>query len=255
MRTPARVFLAAILFSVYSDTAIALDIPEVGYSALPKLAAAAESFVPPGWEIEVKQEGDLNTDGLKDLLLVLRASDPANIVNNDPGSPGERSIDTNPRLLAVAFARKEGGYVLALECRELIPRHDNPTIDDPFGHADIAEGAVRVGLHLWANAGTWYTSDTTFIFEYRGKAFRLVGYEDYTTKRNTGQTWELKLDFVACKAELTVGSFSDEDVEDRTYQKTLPRAPLMAIEDLGCGWDYYPEPRDQSWWGLGDDPE
>jgi hypothetical protein len=251
----ARASLSTLFLIARIALAGAYDIPEAVYPSLPKTADSAERFVPSGWGIEVEEKGDLNGDRRPDLLLVLRQEDQANIVLNDPMSPGAREWDANPRILAVALALKKGGYELALQNDEFIPRYDNPCIDDPFGFADISEGMMRIGLHLWANAGTWYTSDTAFVFRYSGRAFRLARYESYTTKRNTGETWDLAVDYASRKASLTLGSFSDDEVEDRAYEKPLPRSALSAIGELGCGWDYYPEQADMSWWGIEEDPE
>lgn len=251
MKALARASISTALFLAGAALAGAYDIPEAVYPTLPKSADSAELFVPAGWEIEVREEGDLNGDRRPDLLLVLRQADPANVIDNDPASPGENEWDANPRILAVAFALQKGGYELALENVELIPRYDNPCIDDPFGFADISEGMLRVGLHLWANAGTWYASSTVFAFRYSGKAFRLARYECDTYKRNTGESWDLVLDYASRKASLTVGAPSEEEqAEDETYEKRLPRSPLTAIGELGCGWDYYPEQSDLSWWGI-----
>lgn len=255
VRAVARVSLFAGLLVVGVHLATALEVPEAAYPALPKVAASGAGFVPEGWKCEIQAEGDLNRDGLPDLLLVLRQDNPANVVANDPDRLGESEIDTNPRILAVAFARKGGDYELSLENHDFIPRYDTPTIDDPFGSAELSDGTIRIGLHYWANAGSWYTDDTTYIFTYRDNAFRLVGYRDYTTKRNTGETWEVSIDYLAHTAEMTLGSFSDDDVETKSYQKPLPDSPLMTIEQLGGGWDSRPEQTELSWWGLDDGGE
>lgn len=123
-------------------------------------------------------------------------------------------------------------------------------IDDPFGMAEIADGKARIGLHLWANAGTWYTSDSVFTFSYSSKAFRLVAYSNSTTKRNTGETWDLDLDYVARRARMTIGDFTSDEAEDRTYERKLPRSRPRSIEEIGPGWDFCPEQSDLSWWGL-----
>ena len=250
MRASVYLSFFAGLLILGLDRVNAFEVPEVSFPALPKLAPSPEGFVPQGWMIETQSVGDLNGDKLPDLLLVLRQDDPANVVANDHASPGVPTLDTNPRILAAAFRTKGGGYQLILENHDFIPRYDTPTIDDPFGRAEIADGAVSIGLHFWANAGSWYTDDTDFIFKFRDSAFRLVGYRDFTTKRNTGQTWELDVDYLKREAVMTLGSFSDDEVADKTYRKSLPTPPLPTIEELGSGWDFQPDERDLSWWGL-----
>ena len=250
MKVPSRASVSAILLLALIAPAFSYDIPEAVYPSLPVSAGSAEAFVPAGWAIEVMEKGDLNKDGRDDLLLVFKGDDPGNIIANDPESPGANEWDANPRILAVAFALKKGGYGLVLQSDEFLPRHEDPCLDDPFGGAEIADGAIKIRFHLWANAGTWYTSDSSFTFRYRDKAFRLVAYANYTTKRNTGETWDLGLDYVARKATMTIGDFSSDDVEDKTYTKRLPRVRLQTIEEAGPGWDFYAEQSDVSWWGI-----
>ncbi len=241
-------FLCAFLFP-----AIAYEIPEVAFPTLPETAGSAEAFVPPLWGIEVLEKGDLNADGRDDLLFVLKGGDPASMMTNDPASPGMAEWDANPRILAVAFAQENGSYRLALESDEFLPRHEVPFIDDPFGGAEIADGYIRIYLHYWANAGSWYTSDSVFAFGFLDGAFRLIAYSNYTTKRNTGETWDLALDYLAGSATLTIGSFSDDEAGERDYERSFPAGQLTALGEIGPGWDFYPEQSDLSWWGIGED--
>lgn len=253
MKAPIRASLSTLFLLALLVPFFSYEIPEAVYPVLPETAASPEAFIPEGWAIEVMEKGDLNKDGRDDILLVLKGDDPANFIANDPDSPGVDEWDANPRILLVAFAVKKGGYRLVLQSDDFLPRHEDPCIDDPFGGATIADGAIEIGLHLWANAGTWYTSDSKLVFRYRDKAFRLVAYSNYTTKRNTGETWELGVDYVSRKAEMTVGNFSSDEVEDKTFEKRLPRAPLRTLEEIGPGWDFYAEQADISWWGIEED--
>jgi hypothetical protein len=245
-----RMMVTAALILASLGRAAALEAPEAQYPELPRWSASAVDFVPPGWVTEVGSEGDLNGDKRPDLLLVLKQNDPSFILSNEPDSPGTAEVDANPRVVVVAFARKAGGYDLVLENREFIPRHEDPTIDDPFGYAEIADGAFKIGLHYWANAGSWYTSSRAFVFKYQEKAFRLVALTDYTTKRNTGQSWDLSLDYAKRRATMVAGSPSNDHIEEKKLQKALPREKPLRIEDLGCGWDFEPEQRQLDWWGL-----
>ena len=106
---------AAVALSLLATVAVAqeLVIPPVAYPVLVRSAPTADAFVPKGWRLEHKALGDLNKDGLPDLVLVLRALDPANIIDNK--GLGPRRFDTNPRLLVVAFAKPDGGYRRVLQ--------------------------------------------------------------------------------------------------------------------------------------------
>jgi hypothetical protein len=248
--------LSCALFSIALSFAFLVpantyEIIEAVYPTVPETADSPEAFVPEGWAIEVMEKGDLNKDKRDDLLLVLKETNPDNMMTNEPDSPGMHEWDANPRILAVAFALKMGGYKLVFQNNDILPRHDDPCIDDPFGGASIVDGAIQIGYHFWANAGSWYTSGTWFTFRYQHGGFLLVAYTNYTTKRNTGESWDLKLDYLSRKAEMTVGSFSSDDEEEvKTYTRKLPPDSLVPIEQVSAINGFYPEQTDLAWWGI-----
>src|SRR5688500_10551792 len=96
------VLLLALLF-VSSHAMAQLDIPEVRYPRLTRQATTAAGFVPSGWMLEKIQRGDLNGDGAADLAMVLRQNDARNVISNTEGL-GVETLNTNPRILAVALA-------------------------------------------------------------------------------------------------------------------------------------------------------
>ena len=99
-------------------------LPPVRIPALPQDAVDARAFAPPGWILQIQAAGDLNGDGRPDLVFVLHETDKRNILH-DAGS-GSEPLDTNPRILAVAFAKPDGGYQLVAQNSQLIPRRDSP---------------------------------------------------------------------------------------------------------------------------------
>jgi hypothetical protein len=120
-----------------------LVIPPVTYPALARNGPSPEVFVPAGWRIETRLSGDLNGDGRDDIFLVLRANDPRNIIDAR-GQGGPEKFDTNPRILAVAFANAAGGYDLALENHTLIARTTYPGEQDPLDPNGVQEGGVEI---------------------------------------------------------------------------------------------------------------
>lgn len=254
MAFPSRAIYFFCSMVLTGIPAFTYEIPEVVYPNLPEAAPSTEAFVPAGWGIEVLDEGDLNHDGLDDLLLVLKEEDPANILTNEPMSPGVDEWDANPRILAIAFAQAEGGYTLVLQNNDFLPRHEDPCIDDPLGGAEIDEGTIQIMFHFWANAGSWYTSSTKYTFKYLEESFHLVAYANFTYKRNTGQSWDIELDYVLGTGEITLGGHSiDDEEEEKTYVKELPAEPFLTLEAIASDPYYYPEQLDLSWWGLSEE--
>ncbi len=219
-----------------------LAIPDATYPPLARQAAAAEGFVPKGWVLETQASGDLNQDGVADLALVVRQNDPKNIVEN-PGL-GANPLDTNPRILAVAFRNGAGGdYVLGAENHTLIPRHTDPVMDDPFGDKGltIERGNLRVNLSLWLSAGGWDMSGITYTLRHRNGRLELIGYDRSTTNRSSLDTTDVSVNYLTGKMKITTGN-SNSDKPGKVTWKTLPRRSPPSIADIGDGLEFDPQP-------------
>lgn len=235
-------FGSLILVTLLAPTAAAaqeLAIPEVDYPSLPATGARAEGFVPAGWRIDAREEGDLNGDGAADLALVLRGRDPANVLGND--GLGGPQIDTNPRILAVAL-RESGGYRLVVQNHRLIPRHTDPILEDPFDPAGealkIERGTLKLSLIRFANAGGWDAGGTAFTFRWQDGALRLIGFDWDNVRRNTGETTEVSINFLTGRMRLTTGRLESDRQQVRWSR--IPAGPLLTIDQIGDGLDFDP---------------
>jgi len=212
--------------------------PPVAFPTIPAQGQTKADFVPKGWVVEKENQGDLNKDGVADLLLVLRMNDPKNVVKNDGLGPDE--LDTNPWMLVVAFAGKAAKkYSLALASHTLIPRHINPVMDDPLEDAGIVKGTVRISLVMFMSAGSWYTSQVKFTFRYQDGCFKLIGYDSTEAKRNTGETSTVSVNYLTRKAKISEGNFENDD--ETVSWKTVRKPNLLCIDAIGDGLEFNPE--------------
>jgi len=221
------------ILSIGSALAQELVIPPAVYPTPAATAANAAGFAPAGWAVEAQAEGDLNADSVADLVFVLHQTDAANVIKNTDGL-GVPEIDTNPRMLAVAF-RNGDLYALALENHALIPRYDSPTIDDPFDKEDglaIARGAFSVTLHLFANAGGWDAGSTKFTFRYQNGRFELIGWDSDMVTRNSGVVTKQSANFSTGVLETRLGSIENDK---ETLKKRKLSMGLLPIDKVGDG--------------------
>ena len=221
---------AVLLFPVFVLSAStcraqkSFTVPSVAIPHLPLAAADAQGFTPAGWKVQTQEAGDLNGDGRPDLAFVLHEADPKLVLRN--GALGTRELDTNPRILAVAFAQPEGGYKLAAQNSTLIPRSVRPDQEDNFdeeGSLHVARGAFSVKLHYFSSAGGWDTGSTAFTFRWQNNRFELIGV--------------LREIFAVSDVVLvTAGSISGGPSKSRSF--ALPKKPLRTLDDVGDGMEF-----------------
>ena len=239
MRQHLSLFAVAAALAFAGAAQADITIPKVDYPALPRQAKSAEGFAPPGWKIEKVVSGDLNGDGAPDLVMVLKDADPKNSIKND--GLGSDPFDTNPRILAVAFARKDGGYDLVVENHLLIPRPTATNLEDflsESGGVSVKNGSLRVALYLFADAGGWDMGTTTYTFRWTGGGFRLIGYDNVDTQRNTGQVTTISINYSTGKMITTTGR-----IDRKATRSVTAKAPASpgGFDQVGDGMAFDPQ--------------
>ncbi|MEN5205151.1 hypothetical protein ABE473_11890 [Stenotrophomonas sp. TWI700] len=231
--------LTPLLLTALTASAQELRIPPVDYPVLPARATTAKGFLPTGWRIEEQLSGDLNGDQREDLVLVLRQQDPRNIVEHD--GFGISPLDSNPRMLAIAFAGPAGGYTLAAQNHTLITRHEAPNLSDVFEDGpgvSIVRGTLRTTLFFFSNAGSWSTGSASFTFRWQDGAFALIGYDNSSMMRNSGHTESLSINYATRRVRHTEGSIDSD--EDSVRWETLTSPRRWTLDTVGDGSAFEP---------------
>ena len=233
-------FIGCATFAPAQDE---LVIPDVKIPALAHTGKTAADFTPPGWMVQIQAAGDLNGDGLPDLAFVLHDTDRRNIIQNRSGF-GVDSLDTNPRILAIALHNATGdAYALALQNSTLIPRYEAPNLDDNFdtesddGALTIARGAFTVSLHYFANAGSWDTGNASLTFRLQNNRFELIGFSNENLHRGTGIETDTSANYSTGKLKIVKGS---DTTPTRTVWKPLKSARHLTIDQVGDGMEFQP---------------
>ena len=212
------------------------NVPHVTFPKLAATAANAAGFVPKGWKLDHAQKGDLNEDGVDDLMFVLLDDDPKNIVSIEtaPSNP----VNTNPYMLAVAFGDKAGGgYRLALQNHELIPRPLETPFDELYTKdgTKIENGGFTVALYRFGST----IHVPKFRFRFQHEKFELIGFDSVSHDRNGSAVIETSVNYLSGKAEIKTGVI-ENDATKSTFKK-LKSMRLLTLDEIGDGARFEPD--------------
>lgn len=177
-------------------------------------------FVPAGWTLYDKVEGDLNGDGVADSALVIQAANPANVFEN-PDGLGAARYDANARILLVVMSDPEGPYRLVGRDDEVIPNRYSAVIDDPYSDLLIEDGKLMLMLNFWASAGSWMTSSHTFRFRWDGTEMEVIGYDFTEVHRGSGELKQVSVNFLTNRKSELLGRI-DDDVASEAWSGISP---------------------------------
>ena len=146
--------------------------------ATPKTAESPADFVPSGYVVVQKIEGDLNKDDQADSVLIIKGTNKAKFVENEHRG----TLDRNRRGIIIAL-KNEDGYELALENRDCFSseNEDGGVYFSPELGVFIEKGNLRVH-YFHGRYGFW-----AYKFRYQNSDFELIGYD---SEQNRGPITE-----------------------------------------------------------------
>ncbi len=214
------------------------EIPPVAYPAIAQTAATPAEFIPKGWKQVQLAQGDLNRDGKPDFAMVMRMDSAANRIASS-WAPEDR-YDTNPWMLIAAF-RDGAGYTLALSDHQLIPRHENPNADEEFDEIKVANGNLKVVMHLFMSAGGWEMGGTAYTFRWQDGGFKLIGFDRDEVHRGSGAMTEVSINYLTGRKLLKTGTIESDD--HKTQELRIESRPLIDLTAIGDGLMFDPDER------------
>ena len=204
-------------------------------------------FVPKNWKIIAKAEGDLNTDRIADLVLVIEDTKKKNIVSND--GLGESILNTNPRLLLVLFKNNKNKFYLDEKNKINIPSEgnlENPCLEDPFLSSkgiEITKGLLKLSLRYWLSCGSWEININDYTFRLKNNQFELIGYDTFSLHRASGEINRSSYNFLTKKKSFTteenISTSPEEEKPITQWSKVISKTKLTFSnieKDPDFGW-------------------
>ena len=165
----------------------------------PTKAKTVNDFIPKGWKEILTTNGDLNKDKLEDTVIVIEKDDVL----------GPDYLNLNPRILLVLFKQKDGTYILASKNDKGFIQsendEENPTLMDTLTGISIKNNTLRINFDYFLSAGSYSASQTIFTFRFQNNRFELIGLDNNSFMRNSGEQEEFSINFSTNKIKTTTG--------------------------------------------------
>lgn len=194
--------------------------------ALKQQGTSAEQIVPKGWE-HSEAEGDLNKDGIKDLVVLAKPNFKENMQTRDDGY----EYNFNPYILAIYFGQAEGGFKQWKQYEDMFePDSEWSSVDVDI---EITErGTLNISPDHFASAGSYGTSQTTYTFRFQNGDFYLIGKECTEMSRSTGEMTTVSENYLTWKRQ-TIEDNAFEEVKKKETWSKLTKEPLKKLGDEG----------------------
>ena len=226
-----------IIFAILMPAAVAAEMP--------KLPAALQQAVPPGWAATYYASGDLNGDKRADAALIIQQQNPALRLKNE--GLGADVLDTNPRRLLVLVRENQGYRLLVQTQTHFLPPQgaaDAPCLADPLEDdaLTIRQGRLWLDVDYWLSCGSWGTRRDTYQFRYQKGSMQLIGADSRFFSRNSHDESRTSVNLLSGKIKTTTGI--NESYRERhrprerwTQLARLPETDLQRMQALPEPWN------------------
>ena len=200
---------------------LALMPMNVSAQGLKDSGKSAADVVPNGWE-SIFKTGDLNKDGIADLVVIATPCDKDKMQTRDDGYV----YNFNQPVLAIYWGEKSGGYKLFKQYDKVIPACENEFMSITPTLEISNRGVLKIVLEFFASAGSWTQPTTIHLFRYQHGDFFLIGKDVTELERNTGKTIVTSENYLTHKRIVTTERPKRKTIVKRT---SLPKSKLKPL--------------------------
>lgn len=198
---------------------------------LKEIGASVADLTPKDWKLLASAQGDLNKDGLDDLVFIIQNTAPENIEKHT--GLGSNTIDLNPRIMAIYFQNiTSKTYSKQKQLDDFIVLRDSPTMDEPLDGISITDkGVLNITFRFWYSAGSWSFSIHNYAFRYEQNHFNLIAYDLNDIHRGSGEETYYGINFLTKKMQVTVGNIGSNKIDSNEW-KIFKLEELKNFESL-----------------------
>lgn len=212
------ILLACSSLSILPQTTFAQQQPSAEELKLRKDKVTYKAYIPAKYHLFEAIEGDLNKDGLKDVVLIVKATDPKAFVDDEYRG----HLDRNRRGVIVLLNEK-GKYkavVSNLSCFSS-ENEDGGVYFPPELWMEIKNNLLRI-YYSHGRYGYW-----SYLFRLEGNDLRLIGYDDSSNHGPLIQN-QTSINFLTAK-KVVRENLSQDPEEDPRFKETWSKINQVPI--------------------------
>ena len=192
----------------------------------PRTKKSPTEFIPAGYAVSEKTQGDLNKDNQADYDFIIKDSNRANFLKNRFGE----EVDRNRRGIIIVF-KKNSQYELVLENRDCFSseNEDGGVYFAPDLMVSISKGNLLIH-YAHGRYGYW-----AYNFRYQNSDFELIGYE---SSQNRGPLVERSTSINLMTRKMLIRENINQDAEagDEKFKDTWKKFTLsksIKLREIG----------------------
>ena len=185
-------------------------------------------FLPKGYVIFEKINGDLNKDGTEDLVIIVKGTNKENIVINQ----FDEKVDRNRRGIIVLFNKKD-------HYESVLKNYDCFSSENEDGGVYFPpELSIEIkNDNLYAHYAHGRYGYWRFTFRYQNSDFELIGYDE----SNGGAVIESEksINFLTKKKQVKVNTNENAEGGDEVFKETWGKIIVNRLIKLSEIKDFY----------------
>lgn len=198
---------------------------------LQKRGASLDDLIPTGWTHD-ETTGDLNKDGIPDLVIIATPDFKENIIVREDGCQRNH----NQPVFAIYFGTADHEFALWRQYDEIIPKNDSEFMTYEWNLEITTRGTLRIDLSSYSSMGSYQSPSSTYVYRYQDGDFFLIGKDSQCLSRNTGELVEISENYLTHKQQSIKSNAFDDTIKPVEKWKSIPKKPLERL-----GTELYPD--------------
>ncbi len=192
--------------------------------SLSRTGADAENIVPAGWE-HTESMGDLNKDGIADMVLIALPNNPEKIKTRDDGY----QYNFNKPILAIYLGDEKGQLHKWKEYKELLPAMENEYETIEREVKITPRNTLIINLSFFYSAGGYSNVSNSYTFRMQQGDFYLIGEDVCELSRLTGDMRTESFNYLTHKKQTLEENAFDEKVKAKETWQNIAKEPLKRL--------------------------